>query len=73
MSGTQAVIISMTFSAVALVFILLRCSSRIFFVGRVLKEDILICVAMVWSFGLSGAIEVGMFGFQPDNLVSLTR
>ncbi|KAK7906159.1 hypothetical protein LTR67_000885 [Exophiala xenobiotica] len=58
MSGTQAVVISMTFSAVALVFILLRCTSRIFFVGRVLKEDILICVAMVWSFGLSGAIEV---------------
>jgi len=56
MSGTQAVVISMTFSAVALVFVLLRCTSRVFFVGRVLKEDILICVAMVWSFGLSGAI-----------------
>jgi len=57
MSGTQAVVISMTFSAVALVFVLLRCMSRVFFVGRVFNEDILICVAMVLSFGLSGAIE----------------
>jgi len=73
MSGTQAVGISMTFSAVALVFVLFRCTSSILFVGRVLKEDMLICVAMLWSFGLSGAIEVGMFGFQPENSVSLTR
>ncbi len=70
MSGTQAVVISMTFSAVALVFVLLRCMSRVFFVGRVFNEDILICVAMVLSFGLSGAIEAGMFDYSSQKALN---
>lgn len=50
----------MTFSSVAFLFVFLRCFSRIFFVGRLFTEDILSLVALVCSFGVSGAIEAGM-------------
>ncbi|KIW42998.1 uncharacterized protein PV06_06487 [Exophiala oligosperma] len=72
MSGTQAVGNSMTFSAVALVFVLLRCTSRIFFVGRVLKEDMLICVAMLWSFGFSSSIEVERQNGMGDHISNVS-
>ncbi|KIW20964.1 hypothetical protein PV08_01543 [Exophiala spinifera] len=71
MAGTQAVVLSMTFSSVAFIFVSLRCFSRILFAKRLFIEDVLIVLALVCSFGVAGAIEVERQYGLGENLYTL--
>ena len=60
--GTQALVCAIIFTAVAGIFIILRCISRFLIVKRPGTEDYLILVAFVLSVGLT--IDVSL---QRDN------
>jgi hypothetical protein len=56
--GEHAVTVSMTLSALALLFVLIRLLGRVFVVKRVGLDDGLILAAVCFSFGLSGTLEI---------------